>query len=151
MKEVFIESIHHVSFTVKDLDRSLVFYQKLGFQVASDRRDLSADYLRKITGYADAVMHVAYLGGFNVQLELIQYASPAGVDLDKTTKNVGSAHICFAVRDLMACYEKLKAGGVRFQSAPVTIPVGPNVGRGAVYFFDPDGFTLELSGSLNTP
>jgi len=40
MKEVFIESIHHVSFTVKDLDRSLVFYQKLGFQVASDRRDL---------------------------------------------------------------------------------------------------------------
>lgn len=148
---MIIASIHHVSFTVKDLDRSLAFYRRLGFQAASDRRNLSAGYLREITGYPDAVMHVAYLGGFNVQLELIQYVLPAGVDLDKEPRNVGSAHLCFAVEDLFGAYEKLRADGVRFRSSPVAIREGPNAGRGAVYFFDPDGYTLELSASLETP
>lgn len=151
MTTAIIESIHHVSFTVKDVDRSLAFYQKLGFQVASDRRNLSADFLRKITGFPDAVLHVAYLSGFNVQLELIQYVHPAGVDLDKANNNVGSAHLCFVVSDIYACYEKLQGEGVSFRSAPVPIDAGPNAGRAAVYFLDPDGYTLEFSAMLKTP
>ncbi|WP_135553605.1 VOC family protein [Paenibacillus cymbidii] len=143
-----IQSIHHVSFTIKEMERSIAFYRRLGFQVASDRRHLTADYLRAITGYADAEMHVAYLNGYNVQLELIQYVAPAGIDLDKTNYHVGSAHICFATDDIYAEYERLQQAGVRFRTAPVAIREGPNAGMGAVYFFDPDGYTLELAGVL---
>ena len=46
--------------------------------------------------------------------------------------------------DLRACYAALQAQGVRFKSAPVTIMAGPNQGGLVVYFFDPDGYTLEL-------
>ncbi|WP_127584728.1 VOC family protein [Paenibacillus koleovorans] len=140
-----IQSIHHVSFTIKEMDRSIAFYRHLGFQVASDRRQLTADYLKDITGYAEAEMHVAYLNGFNVQLELIQYVAPAGIDLDKTNYHVGSAHICFITDDIHAEYERLKQAGVRFRTAPIAIREGPNAGKGAVYFYDPDGYTLELA------
>jgi len=142
-------SIHHVSFTVADIDRSIAFYQLLGFQVASDRRHLSADYLRAITGYAELDMHVVYMSGLNVQLELMQYVRPAGIDLDKDNKNVGSAHICFEVDDIHKAYKMLRAQQVRFRSSPVEIRQGPNAGRGAVYFYDPDGYTLELSAVLH--
>jgi catechol 2,3-dioxygenase-like lactoylglutathione lyase family enzyme len=145
-----IVSINHISFTIKDMDRSIAFYTMLGFQVASDRRDLTADYLKAITRYADAHMHVAYLSGYNVQLELMQYVSPAGIDLDKSNFNVGSAHICFNVDDIYMEYERLKQAGVQFRTAPVEIHQGPNAGRAAVYFYDPDGYTLELSAAVNS-
>jgi catechol 2,3-dioxygenase-like lactoylglutathione lyase family enzyme len=109
---------------------------------------LNADYLRAIIGYPELDMHVVYLAGMNVQLELMQYVVPKGIDLDKDNKNVGSAHICFETDDVYAGYEALRSRGVRFRSAPVEIQQGPNAGRGAVYFFDPDGYTLELAGPL---
>jgi catechol 2,3-dioxygenase-like lactoylglutathione lyase family enzyme len=143
-----IRSIHHVSFTIGDMDRSLAFYRNLGFEVSSDRRNLDADYLRDITCYDDVLMHVAFLKGYNVLLELIQYVRPQGIDLDKTNYNIGSAHLCFEVEDIYAAYECLRLSGVVFRSPPVEIHQGPNAGRGAVYFQDPDGYTLEFSALL---
>jgi len=145
-----IRSIHHVSFTVGDMDRSLAFYRGLGFEVASDRRNLEAAYLRDITGYPDVLMHVAFLAGYNVLLELIQYVRPSGANLDKANHNIGSAHLCFEVDDIHAAYGILSQDGVRFRSPPVEIHQGPNAGRGAVYFEDPDGYTLELAAKLKT-
>lgn len=144
-----ILSIHHVSLTVSDLDRSIAFYRHLGFELASDRRDLNAEYLAGITGYPGVRMHVAFLTGFNVRLELVQYLHPAGADIDKQPKNTGSTHLCFEVDDLHAAFEQLRSMGVRFRSeAPVEIHEGPNAGRGAFYFLDPDGFTMEIAAEL---
>lgn len=130
------------------MDRSLVFYRQLGFDVTSDRRNLDADYLREITGYNDVLMHVAFLTGYGGLLELIEYVRPKGEDLDKANHNIGSAHICFEVEDIYSTYEALSGQGVRFRSPPVEIHQGPNAGRAAVYFWDPDGYTLELCCQL---
>ncbi len=48
------------------------------------------------------------------------------------------------MNNLRACYADLKAKGVRFKSEPVTITSGPNAEGLVVYFYDPDGYTLEL-------
>ena len=56
----------------------------------------------------------------------------------------GNSHLCVTVSDLRACHADLKAKGVRFKSDPVTITAGPNAGGLVVYFYDPDGYTLEL-------
>ena len=45
---------------------------------------------------------------------------------------------------MWACHADLKAKGVRFKSEPVSITAGPNAGGLVVYFYDPDGYTLEL-------
>lgn len=140
-------SFHHVSFTVSDIDRSISFYKKLGFTIDSDRRGLTENYLRNITGYHDAVMNIALLSGNHMVLELIQYVQPVGINLDKSNYHVGSAHICFDVEHVRQEHARLAAEGVIFRSSPVKIETGPYAGRGAVYFFDPDGYTLELAGN----
>ena len=45
---------------------------------------------------------------------------------------------------LRAACRDLQAKGVRFKTEPVEITAGPNQGGLVVYFFDPDGYTLEM-------
>ena len=46
--------------------------------------------------------------------------------------------------DLNAAYRDLQSKGVKFKSNPVPITAGPNQGGLVVYFFDPDGYVLEM-------
>lgn len=68
----------------------------------------------------------------------------AGVPAEIATNQSGSGHLCLTVDDLRACHADLKTKGVRFKSEPVTITGGPNTGGLVVYFYDPDGYTLEF-------
>ncbi len=43
-----------------------------------------------------------------------------------------------------SAYRELTAKGVRFADRPQYVPDGPDGGLGAIYFYDPDGITLEL-------
>lgn len=52
---------------------------------------------------------------------------------------IGSAHLCFVVRDLPTFHRQLALKGVRFRSEPVTIDAGVNKGGRSVYLLDPDG------------
>ena len=63
---------------------------------------------------------------------------------ETATNRSGNSHLCLTVNDLRACHADLNAKGVRFKSEPVTITAGPNAGGLVVYFYDPDGYTLEL-------
>ena len=56
-----IKSVWHMSFTVSNLDRSLVFYRVLlGLEVVTEQR-ISREYVRKIVGYPDADLKMAML------------------------------------------------------------------------------------------
>ncbi len=78
-------------------------------------------------------------------MELIEYLSPRGQPIDTRPCNPGNAHISLLAEDVHAAYLSLKARGVKFQSEPVRIQSGLNRGGWAIYFQDPDGFSLELS------
>ncbi len=140
-------STAHVSFTVKDLERSLGFYRDtLGMELVGTM-ERKGDDISRIVAFEDAYLKIAFVelpraGG--MQLELIQYVSPQGQPIDRRTCNPGSAHICFRVEDIHEVYGTLKARGVAFKSEPVEILAGINRGGYAVYFLDPDGNTLEL-------
>ena len=77
-------------------------------------------------------------------LEVVQYMNQAGPPAETATNRSGNSHLCLTVSDLRACYADLSAKGVRFKSEPVTITSGPNESGLVVYFYDPDGYTLEL-------
>ncbi len=132
---------NHTSFTVKDLDRSIAFYTGvLGFGLER-RFDAEGPGISTIVGMPGARLKIAFVHLGEFRLELIQYAAPAGVQVDMATNNVGSAHIAFWTDDVDRTYEELQAKGVVFRGAPMrSRPDRPRV----AYFYDPDGFTLEI-------
>lgn len=137
-------SVNHTSFTVSDLDRAIAFYtDALGMKLLNvSERDPS--FSQQVTGIPGAHLRIAYVEAAGYRIELIQYLSPAGTELDTRTCNVGSAHIAFNVDDLQGMYDTMTAKGVRFVSPPCTVPSGPNQGGKAVYLEDPDNNTLEF-------
>jgi catechol 2,3-dioxygenase-like lactoylglutathione lyase family enzyme len=141
-------SIVHTGLTVRDLDRSLAFYRDLlGMEVIAEQ-EKQGGYLAAIVGYPDAHVRMAHLripGGEHM-LELFEYIAPAGRAAQPLQpRDTGSPHLCFAVSDLPALYERLVEAGVdSFFSPPVEIDTGVNRGGWALYLRDPDGIPVEL-------
>ncbi len=145
-----IQGVHHTSFTVSDLEKAEGFFTGLmGLQrVGGGIYDF--DYIRGIIAYPDAKLNIAVLafpedasGGH--LLELIEYLQPAGEPVDTATNRPGNAHLCFAVSDIDAEVDRLRAAGVAFKSeAPHEVTWGINKGAKGIYFNGPDGIALEL-------
>ena len=138
-------SANHVGVTVSDLGRSIAFYRDLlGFHVAYERGEVTAEYMPSLVGIPGARLKIAGLDIPGLHLDLIEYISPRSAARPGPTSDVGNAHLGYTVDDLWAAYHYLSAAGVRFKSEPVSPTVGPNKGGWAVYFVDPDGVTLEM-------
>jgi catechol 2,3-dioxygenase-like lactoylglutathione lyase family enzyme len=142
-----ILGVSHFSFTVSDVDRSTDWYtSNLAFEVVHRQRQ-DNDYTRELVGVDNAILEVALLqapGSAGLVLELVQYAYPAANGPQPSPGEVGFAHLSFLVDDIHWQYERLSAAGVRFQSPPVSITAGTNVGGFVCYFADPDDNGLEL-------
>ncbi len=140
-----IRAIHHVSYTVSDIDRSVRFYSEgLGFDVLDDRR-VSGEFPSRVTGFEATSLRIVHLRGHGQGLELIQYESPVGAKQAVRTCDVGSSHLCYVVGDIDRAIEHLESYGARFLSPPQEVEGGPNAGNRCVYFLDPDGIPMELS------
>lgn len=146
-----IKGIWHTSFTVSNISETIHFYEKvMGLQLYN-RQTQHNEYTRKLVGYPDAKLEVAMfaLPGQSHQpsghiLEFVQYIAPAGEHVPIGTAHTRSAHIAFVVDDIFTMVEQLKKVGVEFKSDVVAIEAGINKGGFTVYFYDPDGITLEL-------
>jgi lactoylglutathione lyase len=143
-----LDELHHVGLTVADIERSIIFYRDLlGMKLVGRRACVDADYVAQQTGYEGVRLSVA---SFRVQgesqqsMEVVEYLNHTGEPANPATNRPGTTHLCITVDDLQLAYEDLKAKGVEFKSEPVTITAGPNEGGLVVYFYDPDGYTLEM-------
>jgi len=141
-------ALHHVGLTVADIERSICFYRDvLGMTLFRRRPHVDSEYVGLQTGYPGVVLNVASFqvaAGSPQSLEIVQYMNQSGPPVETAGNRPGASHLCLTVDDLRTCYAGLKAKGVRFKSEPVTITAGPNAGGLVVYFYDPDGYTLEL-------
>jgi catechol 2,3-dioxygenase-like lactoylglutathione lyase family enzyme len=141
-----ITGVHHTSFTVADLERSLVFFRDvLGLEVLFTR-EVRDDYFGRIVGLPGAVVKAALLRlpGATHRVELFQYMSPSGKAHQPRPCDPGSCHLSFLVDDLPALHKDLKAKGADFVGDPVLITAGPNQGAYGVYLRDPNGILIEL-------
>jgi catechol 2,3-dioxygenase-like lactoylglutathione lyase family enzyme len=143
-----LNAVHHLGLTVAEIERSIAFYRDvLGMTLHRRRPHVDNDYVALQTGYAGVVLNVASFKVSEdspVSLEVVQYMNHAGPPAETATNRSGNSHLCLTVNDLRAAFADLTAKGVRFKSEPVTITAGPNTGGLVVYFYDPDGYTLEL-------
>jgi catechol 2,3-dioxygenase-like lactoylglutathione lyase family enzyme len=131
--------VHHTGITVSDLDRSVAFYERLGFEVA-ERIEEEGEEVGRGVGVPGAKLRVAMLEGPNSRLELIEYLQPSNGPAPHPNNGIGAAHVCLEVEDVDAAVAELREQGVEF----VADPISHEAGIRWVYAKDPDGITAEL-------
>lgn len=80
----------------------------------------------------------------NCSIELIQYVCGGGIRVDTSTCNIGSAHLCFNVKNYDEWLGRMAAHKVRIKGKVCIVPEGPNIGKRVCYAMDHDGNNLEF-------
>ena len=119
----------HTCYRIGDIDRSVAFYEKLGFEEA--RRSPIGD---------EAVNVFMGLPGEDPRLELTYNHGVDSYDL-----GTGYNHIAIGVDDLDTTLEKLASDGIEPEKPPYR-PGGRAEGPMIAFVRDPDGYRIELIG-----
>jgi glyoxylase I family protein len=138
---------NHVAISVPDLDKAVKFYcdllgmEKVGEFCWEVNSELSAgaELILGVKGTAATAVHLKCQ---NLMIEVFEFkaGNPAPQDPNRPVIDHGLTHLGFAVKDLDMEYERLKAAGMRFHSAPVQL----NENVRTVYGRDPFGNVVEL-------
>lgn len=138
-------STHHTSFTVSNLDRSLVFFRDvLGFPVIhSEHADQKL--ASGLAGIPDADVKLAFVQAPGHSIELVEYLGPADrKQVSARTCDSGAAHIALVVDDLDGAMDAARRAGLALVGEAVTVREGAAAGARAVYMRDPDGIQIEF-------
>jgi lactoylglutathione lyase len=120
----------HTCYRIGDIDRSVAFYEKLGFH----------EVARMPIG-EEAINVFLALPGENPCLELTYNHGVDSYDL-----GTGYNHIALTVDDLDATLEGLAAEGIVPEKPPYR-PGGRTDGHFICFLRDPDGYRIELIGA----
>jgi catechol 2,3-dioxygenase-like lactoylglutathione lyase family enzyme len=141
--------MHHVGITVRDMEESLQWYERV-FEVEREFIAYgSGPELSDALAVPGAKLSFAFLRLGSCVVELLHYDNERELSYDRSNADVGSTHVCINVPDMQQAYEKLQAKGVQFLAPPLDIDDGPLAGCSFAYFTDPNGVTLELFHSPN--
>jgi lactoylglutathione lyase len=124
-----VPSFLHTCYRIGDIDRSVAFYEKLGFEVAG----------RMPIG-DEAINVFMNLPGEDPILELTYNHGVGSYD-----HGTGYNHIALAVDDLDGTLEQLASGGIEPEKPPYR-PGGRTEGHRIAFVRDPDGYRIELIG-----
>jgi catechol 2,3-dioxygenase-like lactoylglutathione lyase family enzyme len=134
-----ISDIHHTSFTVSDMERSVAFYRDvLGMEVVWDSvqagMEFKGETADNLTNCPGTELHICFLGINGRLIELVQYTPPGKALADNKASDTGSAHVCFQTEDIEELHKKLSAHKVRLHCAP------QNLGGCMGYVFSRSGW-----------
>lgn len=152
--QAMLGAVAHTGITVRDMEKALHFYRDLlGLKVLGDITITGAE-VDTITRVQGAELRAMYLRSEEdpkgPPIELLQFVKPAGetgTPYPRLT-NPGITEVAFWVKDIEKTYAELHARGVEFYSAPQLFELEGYGKVKAVYFWDPDGTTLELLQSV---
>jgi catechol 2,3-dioxygenase-like lactoylglutathione lyase family enzyme len=143
--------IHHTSFTVTDLERTVAFYEGVvGMHLLGRKHRRGADLGTALLGPASdnrsagAEILIADMALGDARVEFIQYVVPAGKPYQGDPSVAGSAHIALLTDDIEAEYRRLEEAGVRFHTPVRTVDEPGKPWWKWCYFRDPDGICVEL-------
>jgi lactoylglutathione lyase len=119
----------HTCYRIGDIDRSIAFYEKLGFE---ERRRMPI---------GDEAINVFM--GLPGEGDLLELTYNHGVD--SYDHGTGYNHIALLVDDLEGTLEHLAAEGIEPEKPPYR-PGGRTKGHRICFVRDPDGYRVELIG-----
>ena len=142
--------LHHIGFTVPDMDQAVAFFTDVFGAVTimeCGSVDVDDAFMLRYLGVPDGckitdqrVIQVGRGGS----LELFQYSGVADPKPLKHNGEVGAMHIAFEVADAFESAERLKAAGVDVLEGPTLIEGGPMDGLVWMYLRAPWGQYLEI-------
>lgn len=142
-----IERIFHFNINCTNLQKSIAFYQKLGFEVILDFGEgMESKEMAEAFG-----MEVADIKGVHLRIgdntsatriDLLEFKNPPPTGKPYPhLYHTGIARMCLKTTDIEKDYQELKAKEIEFISEPKLLP-GTTVK--IVCFKDPDGTFIEL-------
>ena len=136
--------VYHVNVNCTNLERSLAFYQRLGFKEVIDipSGDIPGLGLRPAICRAKLLRLGDDPRGTLIDLIEWQTPQPHGAPYPDLA-HTGIARLCLRVKGLAEMVTHLQTHGVRFVSAPVAAEIASGKQQ-FVCFYDPDGAVLEL-------
>ncbi len=144
-----VESLFHFVVNATNFERSLEFYQRLGFRVLRDNRDVIwPSYVGDNFGMEAAQGRGALLGlgesEHHTRLDLIEWLEPRWENPnDPPSPKRVPRIMALRTRNLRRAYEDLRSQGVEF----IATPRDPDPVTGVesvVCCRDPDGYVVEL-------
>ena len=142
-----ITRIHHHTFTVSDMDRSIAFYRDLlGFLLVYDKVRENFPAYDQVMDLKDVKVRVALLNDPSEEaiVALLEYHNPPHEKRAMSNLFVGSTALAIETDDIDADYARLREAGVRFTSEPVDVVRDGKLAARLVYAFDPDDIVVEL-------
>jgi len=115
----------HTCYRIGDIDRSVAFYQALGFQ-ESGRMPIRDEAINVFMG----------LPGDGARLELTNNHGVEHYEM-----GTGYNHIAVAIEDMDATLERLRGEGIEPERPPYSLREG---GSRLCFVRDPDGYRIEL-------
>jgi lactoylglutathione lyase len=115
----------HTCYRIGDIDRSVAFYEKLGFEERG-RLPIRDEAINVFMG----------MPGEDPRLELTYNHG-----VDSYELGTGYNHIALAVEDLDGTLERLAADGIEPEKPPYRVSEG---GSRLCFVRDPDGYRIEL-------
>lgn len=144
-----ITGLVHVNINCSNFDRSLSFYELLGFEKVIDVPTRNTLEVAAAVGMPPYKVKGALLilkeSITPLMIDLLEWQDPS----DKSPPyphlyHLGIARIALATADLDADIEFLESRGVEFLSEPATVKLNNSPVTRFVCFKDPDGTVLEL-------
>jgi len=141
-----ITGMHHCSFSVTDIEKTIHFYANILELKLVGRMINEYDTLGYALGVkqAHAKIKVAVMKAGETKIEFIEYVDPKVKPCPRDLSLAGSGHIAFKVDDIYATRKKLEENGIKFNSEVNIVTEGDLKGWRWCYFLDPDGLTMEL-------
>ena len=139
----------HVNVNCSDFDRSLKFYELLGFRKYLDVPSTNTEEVAAAVGMAPYQVKGALLTLENAKtpfvIDLLEWQDPND---DEAPYNhlyhLGINRIALATDDLEQDMARLKSEGVEFLSEPASVIIEDGPETRFVCFKDPDGTVIEL-------
>jgi len=143
----------HVNVCVSDMERSIRFYESIGFTKVNDfilgggEPSIGAALGLPVKKLRGVFMRLGTDPNAPM-IDLVQFIDPPPQGQPyPTLNNLGICRVAFLVDDIEAVYKELQAKQVEFV-APLQMLDGPRDSKiGVVCFKDPDGTVLELISS----
>lgn len=143
-----LERCLHVNICVRNLDRSLRFYEQLGFTTRIGPLDVEDPRYGESIGMHVKKARVAFIGlkddPYSPMLDLAEFIDPPTQgSAYPNLINVGICRLAFAVADIDAIVRKLKEIDAEFVTGITDMQMQGKLVQRVVMFQDPDGIVLE--------
>lgn len=151
-----LKRLFHIAINAKDLDRSVAFYRRLGFEVLQDRTVRNEKVKEAFAVPSGDLRFVHLRLGDDEQatvLDIVQWFNPDTADGPNTPvpqHQRGITRFSVLTDDTQRVYDELSAEGVPFITKPTSV-LTPEGGWKICLVKDPDNVVVQITELLPPP